>query len=130
MSKRRKRKKPNSPARKPGKRPREAVTSKVSFTFRDKLLLISPVLVGTVVTFAILMRSPDKAEEEAIRQRVNNWKVEYALSESVAKELLEVEKDFHLSDSYFSTKQPPTPEEIEAHQQSIKSLLGSDEYSH
>ena len=103
---------------------------KVSFTLRDKLLLISPVLVGTVVTFAILMRSPDKAEEEAIRQRVNNWKVEYALSESVAKELLEVEKDFHLSDSYFSTKQPPTPEEIEAHQQSIKSLLGSDENSH
>ena len=103
---------------------------KVSFTLRDKLLLISPVLVGTVVTFAILMRSPDKAEEEALRQRVNNWKAEHGLSESVAKELLEIEKEFHLPGSFFSTKRPPTPEEIAAHERSIKSLLGTDESSH
>jgi hypothetical protein len=76
------------------------------------------------------MRSPNKPEEDAIRQRVNDWKVEYALSESVAKELLEIEKGFHLSGGFLSLDSAPTHEESAAHERVVKSLLGTAESSH
>ncbi|MGB6220076.1 hypothetical protein [Haloferula sp.] len=97
---------------------------------REKLLLVSPVLGGVVLLVVMIMRFPQSENEEAIRQRVNEWEIEYALSQSVAKELLEIEKEFHLSESFFSFGRSPTPEEVTAHQRAIKSRLGTDESSH
>ena len=79
---------------------------------------------------AVVMKTDDREHQQAIRQRVEKWKTEFALTEPVAREILEKEMIFHSSHSWFSLKRPPSPEETAAHDLDIQELLGNDESSH
>ena len=126
----RKRKRLNSFSENPGKRSKEERAPKESFTLRDKLLLFSPILGVFFLMIAVVMKTDDKKHEQAIRKRMEKWKTEFALTQPVAKEILEKEMDFHSSHSWFSLKRPPSPEEIAAHDLAIRELLGTDETNH
>lgn len=126
----RKRKRLQTFSENPGKRSREEREPKASFTLRDKLLLFTPILGVFFLMIAVVMKTDDKEHEQAIRQRVEKWKTEFALPEPVANEILRKEMDFHSNHSWFSLKRPPSPEETAAHDLAVRELLGTDETNH
>ena len=114
----------------PGKRPKAERGPKESFTLRDKLLLFGPFLVVFFLSIVLVGKTDDREHEAAILKRVEKWKTEYSLTESIATRLFNIEKDFHRHTHSFPSKRPPSPEETAAHDLAIRELLGTDESSH
>jgi len=97
------------------------------WTWKDKLLICCMVL-GLLAVMAVpFVISSVNFHRDHFRQKVQRWQIKHDLSEARAREILEIELEFHGSGNPLWFRPKPTDEERRAHNREIARLLGHDD---